>query len=706
MTAETRTLSCPRCDAALRAARAVRSGGDDGSVLTLEGLEPARAAALYGPLAETCPSCRRQIGLAAEGRSSRPVATVQVVRLEASPGALLPKVAGCIRCLRVRDVLVETARAYRPDGVHAPWAFDALLDAVVGAGACRDCGRRYARARHDRPASPAMGWEPNPATTDRHLPRLDCPMCDAFVRDSFDRGVTVSPTHVEIPWGVPELHYGKALTRAGFACDRCGRRVRVEEHPRGVSNVTLLDRAARHGIRPGPTGPLQTVAPAPLAPLAVPEALRRPALPESLAELLAALRRVLPGLDLDVPRRGLTFPSALPCRLDRPLTPDRLSLLQQGARDGWWVALHPTSATERHPTLRPADARYDLPEEGLALRMWRFNDDLHLPPVGPRERSDDGPELTVTLLLPTLGRALEFTASGWTVYDHRPPRQAFWVAARSQVLRHARVERSPDGQEAPTLEVRHLREALASPDDDRPRRALAAVWHAVGDPRGPLVELQLRAARCHRRGVPVPAALKAQIEDALAPLAARIAEPVKALVDGWEIRRGLVEHVTLRAADFPRRAAELYARAPIRHLTLTAAGDALDAIDSPHLARLHSLSLAGGGLDDLALARLARSPHLARLRWLDLAGNAITAEGLGALAAASTLPALRHVRLVGNPCGDPAAQPPCDGWGERTVPDLSPTGAWLARHFGPRPWYLNPAPDDRDFDPLSEVDEG
>jgi hypothetical protein len=40
------------------------------------------------------------------------------------------------------------------------------------------------------------------------------------------------------------------------------------------------------------------------------------------------------------------------------------------------------------------------------------------------------------------------------------------------------------------------------------------------------------------------------------------------------------------------------------------------------------------------------------------------------------------------------------------VPDLSPTGAWLARHFGPRPWYLNPAPDDRDFDPLSEVDEG
>ena len=128
--------------------------------------------------------------------------------------------------------------------------------------------------------------------------------------------------------------------------------------------------------------------------------------------------------------------------------------------------------------------------------------------------------------------------------------------------------------------------------------------------------------------------------------------------------RGLVEHVTMSARDFLDHAEDVFARAPIRFLTLTHLEDlATHIAASPWLTRLRALRLpqresrptldparrsegaelmAVNAIDDAALSALCESPHLGALEYLDLEGHgAISVITWGRLALAAP-----HLRWV------------------------------------------------------------
>lgn len=693
--------ACARCRRVVESAGVVRPSRD---VVTLEGAPAGLLVEVYGAHAETCPTCGRQLGLD-EGerpRVSAPVATVGgTFRIEAEPGALLPRTGGCLRCVRVMDVLSEVARSYRPDGVHAPWAFRAVLLQVIGGPRCWDCGRSFDLGRAHVTSSPRIDWDPDPTRIEPTLPRLDCPMCDAFVLGSLDRGVEVTARGIEIPWGTPELHYGIELTRAGFACPRCGRHVCVEEHPRGVSNVAILERHARHAIGPGPIGPVRR-APEPLAPPAVPvpAALLAAALPTSFDALLASLERVFPNMAMD-PSGELRFPGAVAGIAPRALV--RSEGVWRSATHGIALTVSPAPAPPL-ASFHRVMVRYEVPlARGAVVVDVRRSEAYRALQEG--ERPAWPPNGRTTVLLLESARAVSFAGETMIVHDHRPsPPEAFWVAYRTDVIRRPRVERDAADPELRAREAASVAEAIADPEADRPRRDLGALFLSCGDARGHLVDRQLRAATYQRRGELVPRALRDDIARLVAEHGARVAAPIAHLATAWEIRRGLVEHVTLPAHELSAKAEALYALAPIRHLTVTDLKPVIRTFfESPHLERLVSLGLAGNGLDDDDVAVLASSPRLARLRWLDLSNNAITRAGLEALAASAHLPALRTLVIRKNPCGDPTPSPPIqDGWADWPDPSIPELGRELVGRFGPRPWLTTapPAsPADRDYDP-------
>jgi len=230
---------------------------------------------------------------------------------------------------------------------------------------------------------------------------------------------------------------------------------------------------------------------------------------------------------------------------------------------------------------------------------------------------------------------------------------------------------------------------LAEPDADAPRLEYAR-WHRT-QPTAPsrdvadFVEGQVRLAAALRRD---PHARPAEV---LAPYAHAFARPNvpawwrhpsggitglsgalaestaillrEGLVVDRAFFRGFVEHVAMRASRFLELADELFALAPIRHLTLTYC-KGLDHTDtglldallaSPHLDRIRSLQLPGrvtnnphtrlNVLTDDDLARIAASPRVGTLGYLAFCDQAeLTVRGFDALAASRALLALRIVR--------------------------------------------------------------
>jgi hypothetical protein len=153
------------------------------------------------------------------------------------------------------------------------------------------------------------------------------------------------------------------------------------------------------------------------------------------------------------------------------------------------------------------------------------------------------------------------------------------------------------------------------------------------------------------------------------------------MVDGCGFFRGFVELVELDAAKFLETAAELYRRAPIRHLILTGVRPVAAALfASPQLRRILSLGLLRNNLGDAEVAILARSPHLGRLTWLDLTLNSVGSAGVEALAASPDLPRLGYVGLRSNPVDDPTPTH-ADGYDQ-----TSPAARALMTKYGPRDW--------------------
>src|SRR5262249_895818 len=128
---------------------------------------------------------------------------------------------------------------------------------------------------------------------------------------------------------------------------------------------------------------------------------------------------------------------------------------------------------------------------------------------------------------------------------------------------------------------------------------------------------------------------------------ARWAAPLSGLVRAFEFRRGFVEWVRLDAQGLLRHGAELFRRAPVRHLALYGGGGRAGAVaDCPLLARVRALDLGYPAGDPGGLAALLRSPHLAGLTSLRL--RSLSAGGVHGLARARHLTRLAALDLGAN----------------------------------------------------------
>ena len=196
---------------------------------------------------------------------------------------------------------------------------------------------------------------------------------------------------------------------------------------------------------------------------------------------------------------------------------------------------------------------------------------------------------------------------------------------------------------------------IVSPEADEPRVAYAAAIAPADPLRAELIDVQLRWDRMrkvqdlsHERGV-----LAMRAGELTRGHGAIWARDVARLVNSWRFVRGFVEDVRMDSTSFLSTAPELYRRAPILHLQLTALPPVARAVlSSPHLARLRSLDLSRGNLGDGEIALLA-SCDLPNLRWLNLDFNLIGRDGLDALCASQSLPRLAYVSLASNAVLDP-----------------------------------------------------
>jgi uncharacterized protein (TIGR02996 family) len=212
------------------------------------------------------------------------------------------------------------------------------------------------------------------------------------------------------------------------------------------------------------------------------------------------------------------------------------------------------------------------------------------------------------------------------------------------------------------------------------------------DARADFIRAQVALYEIRRRPKDPPeyGPLKSKEDKLVKAHGAAWAQPVRDLAQAWTFRRGFVEEVTLDAAGLLARAPELYARAPILHLTLRGVrAQARRLFESPHLARVVSLRLDENQLGDDEARALAESPHLASLRWLSLYRNQIGQAGLEAIAASGNLPQLRYLDFDANAA--PSPTPSVGGREDDYVHDMNypPANLALRAKYGEKPWLTN-----------------
>lgn len=258
------------------------------------------------------------------------------------------------------------------------------------------------------------------------------------------------------------------------------------------------------------------------------------------------------------------------------------------------------------------------------------------------------------------------------------------------------------------LELSLTREVLEHPDDDERRLVLADFLKQRGDPKGELIDLQVRLAQMASQH-PDRVMLDFRARKLIAERGPQIAGAVARRCAAYEFTRGLITHVTMTAASFAKHfellldehpidtvrlrpldstSLEEMARAPglakLRRLELQRSGAAADVTLRPlfvseHLVslealrlsqvetdiedveasfaiirapRLHSLEVTGAALHPRALLGLSRNPSPPRLRRLQLSGRADVDDlglslGLRALGCAAAFASLQDVALDG-----------------------------------------------------------
>lgn len=238
---------------------------------------------------------------------------------------------------------------------------------------------------------------------------------------------------------------------------------------------------------------------------------------------------------------------------------------------------------------------------------------------------------------------------------------------------------------------------LADPDNLDLRLQYADAVADTDPEHADLIRLQIEDEQLGRQAR-YPSAEKFQrVQQLLNSAGERIAAAVAPLVDDWQLRRGFPEVVQMSAQAFLTQIAEVYRRAPVRHLILTDAAQLIELIAaSPYLDRLSSLDLEHNPLGDGGLNVLLRSPYLKNLRFLGLRRADIGMDGVEALAGTDSLPNLRYLSFVGNRVEitpQPGAQDAISG--ELLGVDYPEQGRRLIEVYGEKPWltYTSTNPD-------------
>jgi uncharacterized protein (TIGR02996 family) len=196
---------------------------------------------------------------------------------------------------------------------------------------------------------------------------------------------------------------------------------------------------------------------------------------------------------------------------------------------------------------------------------------------------------------------------------------------------------------------------LARPDDDTPRLVYADCLDETGDRadgiRARFIRNQVALARAEPWSAEYDALYRAtapvewHYKKEWAPGTDGIALPA-----GHAYARGFLVGVTCHSKKFVTHGAALFARQPVRAVQFVVmnstrgAATAEELAACPHLARLHTLTLAGSLVDADYADQLAASPHATGIRALTLSDCAVDAKAIGR-AGPKWFPGLRELEL-------------------------------------------------------------
>lgn len=228
---------------------------------------------------------------------------------------------------------------------------------------------------------------------------------------------------------------------------------------------------------------------------------------------------------------------------------------------------------------------------------------------------------------------------------------------------------------------------------EKPRLTVSGAFFEVDVSRAPGVQEDMKKflARVQDEGSEVADRIGA-VYSLLEDNKKRWTPRLPAAVTRTDFFRGFVDLVETPAPAFLAFSDELFAAAPIRHVSFTGAHGWVDRLaTSPALSRLATIVFEDNQLDDADVAILAASDHLGSLQWLSLNGNQISIRGLETIAS-SPLRDLDYVSVKFNPCEDPVDSPAWDPLVPSMMADIQPSslGQDLERRFGPQRWLHSP----------------
>lgn len=204
----------------------------------------------------------------------------------------------------------------------------------------------------------------------------------------------------------------------------------------------------------------------------------------------------------------------------------------------------------------------------------------------------------------------------------------------------------------PSAEQAFMPAIFARYSEDGPRLIYADYLDESDDAadraRGELIRVQCALARI-TPDHPRRPELRQRQDELLQQFEACWTDHLQGLAVGFEFRRGVLDAVTVVAANFLAKGGELLSRAPVRRIRIVEVGHHVARVaHCPHLASVRELDLCGGDLGNGGANVLLRSPYLGRLESLNLSFNGLCDGGAVVVARSTATPRLRALDLSNN----------------------------------------------------------